>query len=342
MKKQITLIIILCAMTYTVMSSPVDMMIGARGYGMGGAYVAVADDPSAAYWNPSRLSYVERMSIMDCNWILQDVEGMNVNYVNVAVPIKYAGTIAGSWLLNHATLEHGELDSDGNVSMVSNPANEHTFSLSLGRKLWDELLILRNTSLGFSINRYAFNTEEENGAGLGFDLGISTEFPYGFSIGFTARTLGAEVMGYKIDPEFRLGIGYTTTINEMHRISVGVDGTNKLNRDYESIATLEPARVNIKGFGGIEYALLFDEQNIEIAVRGGGNGMALHNTLKNYTFTGGAGFKWLGYSVQYAFVGATDRDAALGYGHRIALTIQLDKLYPGQKKLFKETAQKEE
>ncbi len=62
-----------------------------------------------------------------------------------------------------------------------------------------------------------------------------------------------------------------------------------------------------------------------------GNGMARHNTMHNYTVTAGFGFKWLGYSLQYAFMGATDRDAALGYGHRVSLILELDRLYLGQK-----------
>lgn len=312
-----------------VSGSPVDMMTGARGYGLGGAYVALANDPSAAYWNPSRLSQVKHISLMNSNWIMQDVEGMNVNYANLTVPIKYVGTISGSWLINHAELEYGEFDEDGEVVMKSGGANEHQFSLSLGRQLFDELLIFRKTSVGLSVNRYSFTTEFGNGAGLGFDVGISTEFPYGLSLGFTARTLGAEFMGNLLDPELRWGIGYSQVIKEMHRITAGVDGLYKMNRDYQDIKTLEPATNNIKGFAGVEYAFLYND--FEIAVRGGGNGMAWRNTMHNYTFTAGCGFKWLGYSLQYAFMGVTDRDAALGYGHRVSLILELDRLYLGQK-----------
>jgi hypothetical protein len=102
-----------------------------------------------------------------------------------------------------------------------------------------------------------------------------------------------------------------------------------MNRDYENETTLEPAANNIKAFGGLEYAVSIGD--FEAAIRGGGNGMMLYNTLGNYSFSGGCGFKWQGYSLQYAFMGATDRNAALGYGHRICLVLQLDKLYIGQK-----------
>lgn len=326
MKQTITAVIIICSVVLNISASPVDMMIGARGYGFGGAYVALADDPSAAYWNPARLSYVNNVSLMESNWILQDVEGMNVNYTSFAMPLKHVGTMSGSWLLNHATLEYGEFDANGNVRISSNSANENTFSLAMGRQLFEELLFFKRPTVGFTVNRFSFQTETEDGAGLGFDVGISTEFPYGFSLGFTARNLGAEVMGYKIDPELRWGIGYSQVFNEMHRVTVGVDGAYKMHRDYEDEKTLEPAGNNIKGFAGLEYAIIIGD--LEAAIRGGGNGMALHNTIENYSFTGGCGFKWLGYSLQYAFMGVTDRDVALGYGHRISLILQLKRLYP--------------
>ncbi|MBN1604545.1 MAG: PorV/PorQ family protein [Chitinispirillaceae bacterium] len=328
MKKSILSTTLLLCIIKMISASPVDMMIGARGYGFGGAYSAIVNDPSASYWNPSRLSHIDHISLMESNWILQDVQGMNVNYVSFAMPLKHVGTISGSWLLNHANLEFGEFNEDGTLKTFSNSANENTFSIAMGRQLFEKFLFLQKFSIGFTINRFTFNTNSEDGAGSGFDLGMSTEFPLGFSLGFTARNMGAEIMGYKLDPSLRLGLGYSKRFKEMHRITVGLDGEYIMNRDYSDKVTQEPARNNIKGFGGVEYSLVFSD--FEIALRGGGYGMALHNTIGNYSFSGGFGFTWLGYSLQYAFMGATDRDASLGYGHRICLVLQLDRLFKDQ------------
>ncbi len=304
-------------------ASPVDLMIGSRGYGMGGAYVAIANDPSAAYWNPACLARVENISIMESNWILQDVEGLNVNYVSLAVPIKYVGTMSGSWLLQHATLEEGWDDrADGPEETSS--ANEHAFSLSVGRQLWDKFLIFEKTSVGFSINRLTFTTDgERNGAGIGFDLGLATYLPLGIQFGFVARSLGTDVMGEKVDPELRAGVGYAHVIRDMHRLTVAVDAEYKRNRDYQHVSTLEPAEHNLRGHGGLEYSLLFDD--LEISIRGGGNLMA-YSTLDSYGFAAGAGVKYLGYSVQYAFRGDTDPDVTLGFGHRISIIVELNNL----------------
>lgn len=332
-------LLFLVTVVYTVhlFASPVDIMIGSRGYGMGGAYVAIANDPSAAYWNPSGLSQISDITLMESNWIFQDVEDINVNYVSLAIPIKHVGTVSGSWLFTHATLEEG-WDYATNTPKSSESANEHAFSLSIGRQLWDKLLIFEKTSLGFSINRHTFKTDAGDGAGLGFDLGLQTGFPYGFSFGFTARALGTDMMGYKIDPELRFGIGYNIVIKEMHEITVAVDGAYKMNRDYKEESSLEPAKNNLKGFGGIEYTVLL--KDLAISIRGGGNGM-LYNTLDAYGFAAGFGVKYLGYSIQYAFKGDTDPDVSLGYGHRLTLLLELNNLFPKQKRT-KEVKKEEE
>jgi hypothetical protein len=114
----------------------------------------------------------------------------------------------------------------------------------------------------------------------------------------------------------------------MHRITAAVDGLYKMNRDYADEQTLKPAGGAWKAFGGLEYALLYED--FEVAIRGGGN-VAQISTLDTYTFSAGAGFRWLGYALQYAFMGETDRTIALGYGHRISLILELDRLFPGQR-----------
>ena len=63
MKKRITFAAIAIAISAQMAASTVDMMIGARGLGFGGAYVALVNDPSAAYWNPAALSRVESISL---------------------------------------------------------------------------------------------------------------------------------------------------------------------------------------------------------------------------------------------------------------------------------------
>ncbi|MBN2035964.1 MAG: hypothetical protein JW768_04410 [Chitinispirillaceae bacterium] len=322
MKYTLTLCTVLLLVVGQANASPVDIMIGSRGYGMGGAYTAIADDPSAAYWNPAGLSQVSALSLMESNWIMQQVQGLNINYASLAVPIKNIGTVSGSWLFAHATLEQGWDYSSGSAASTAS-ANEHTFSLSLGRTLLSDVLIFKRVSLGFSINRHTFDTDAGDGAGLGFDLGLQTLFPHGIALGITGRSLGTDMMGYKIDPEVRTGLGYSITIKEMHRVTAAIDGSYKMNRDYTDASTLEPARHNAKGFGGLEYAVLWN--GFEFAARGGANKL-VYSTTDNIGYAAGMGIKYLGYSLQYGFKGDVDDEAGLGYGHRVTLVVELEHL----------------
>lgn len=319
MKRCTTVVSLAVLLAAVVHASPVDIMIGARGFGLGGAYVALAADASAAYWNPAGLAEVDGVTLMESNWILPDIDGLNINYATVAVPIKYVGTVSAGWLYQYAKLE--QLDQSGQIE--ENSAGEHAFSISWGRRLWDELAIFKNTSIGLTINRYTFLTEEEDGAGLGFDIGARTEFPGGVSIAVTGRTLGAEVMGARIDPELRFGIAWSYLFADMHRVSLAADGTYKRNRDYVNLGSLEPATNNLRAYGGLEYALVIND--IELALRGGFNA-PYHSTLDSYGYAAGAGFRFLGYEVQYAFKGNTDAEATLGYSHRVDLFINFMQL----------------
>jgi hypothetical protein len=327
MNSRIVYVVTALAVTVQMTAASVDMMIGARGMGFGGAYVALVNDPSAAYWNPAALSRVADISVMESNWIFQDMASdLNVNYATCAFPIPYVGTVSGSWLLQHAVLESGYESAPNTVVYSKKNAGLNTFSLSIGRALWKDLWIFSNTSLGFSINREWFTSdgtadERADGMGLGFDLGLHTQLPLGFTFGLVGRNLASDMMGLANDPELRFGIGYENLINDRHKISLEADGLWEQNRDYTNNG--DEALNNMKWFGGLEYALVFPDW--EIALRGGGNGI-LYNSRNSYGYSAGLGVRFQGYALQYAFTGANDPTVTLGYQHRIDLVIDLSRL----------------
>lgn len=312
-------------------ASPVDLMIGSRGFAMGGAFVAIADDQSAAYWNPAGLAYVKEISIMESNWILQDLRDINVNYITLTMPSQHLGTISGSWLLTHALLDEG-WDYTTDKPQSTESANEHTFSISVGRQLWEKLFIYEKTSIGFTVNRYSFTTQNGNGSGLGFDLAFMTYFPYNISYGLTIRNLGTDIMGSKVDPELRLGLGYRYTLRNIHRFILAVDASFKKNRDYIEHSTLKPARTNPKAFGGLEYSILLTDMTLSL--RAGANAQR-YSCLDTYGIACGCGFSYKSYSLQYAFKTEIPSESTLGCDHRISIIIGLHDLLgkPETKKL---------
>ena len=57
---------------------------GARAMGMGGAFVAIADDASAVYYNPAGISQLERAQFSGLHVTLW--EGVNYDVINFVIP----------------------------------------------------------------------------------------------------------------------------------------------------------------------------------------------------------------------------------------------------------------
>ncbi len=300
------------------MAKPLDLQMGSRGFGMGGAFAAISDDATATFWNPAGLSQLNSLTLSETNWILQDVPGVNVNYFTGAIPISQVGTVSGGWLMQYANLEQGE---PGTALHHESNWYEHAFSLAAGRELWKKLWIFENTSLGFSLDRYVLNSGEMNGAGTGFDMGFLTRFPHGVRLGIVAKSLGADMMGDKIDPEFRAGLGYIWQGREHHKVTLDVDFASKENVEYQD--GVNGVATNYKGFVGAEY--VFMKEGWSGAVRAGANSGFL-NSRDEMSYSGGLGVNFRGVSVQYAYQYNANQDLSLGQSHRFTLEVSLGDL----------------
>ena len=64
--------------------------VGARALAMGGAFYAVADDATAAYWNPAGLAYLQRKEVTTMQAALY--EQTSFNYMGYAHPTTTKGT----------------------------------------------------------------------------------------------------------------------------------------------------------------------------------------------------------------------------------------------------------
>lgn len=63
--------------------------VGARAFAMGGAYIAVTDDPSAVYWNPAGLAGLETATLTTMHSEL--FEGTTYDYLGWALPVGNGG-----------------------------------------------------------------------------------------------------------------------------------------------------------------------------------------------------------------------------------------------------------
>jgi hypothetical protein len=69
-----------------------EMGAGARVFGLGRAFVALADDPSAVFWNPAGLEYVPRISFSLFHTPLV-VKGASYDFIGFVYPTVQLGTV---------------------------------------------------------------------------------------------------------------------------------------------------------------------------------------------------------------------------------------------------------
>ena len=173
------------------------MGVGARAQAMGGAFVAIAQGPTAGYWNPAGLGYVEDFQIegMYTDWL---GAGIDFQYVSIAgyPPIgeerprlalgDHLVTFGLTWVSTHV----GDIpwwEEDGGYGTFD--AWSHLVIFSVG---W-QLKQTPSLSIGFNIKTYHDRILEGSSFGIGFDLGLLVQGTIGampVSLGVVSTDFG--------------------------------------------------------------------------------------------------------------------------------------------------------
>ncbi|HRW77063.1 MAG TPA: PorV/PorQ family protein, partial [Candidatus Sabulitectum sp.] len=159
--------------------------VGCRGVAMGGAFVATADDPSAAYWNPGALVRVPGTQFQFTGTQLYG----DILYGNGIVTHEMQGI--GTFALQFGLLSSGDMD----LTTVSNPDGGETFTcsdmvvgVSFGRMLTDRF------SAGMTAKYVRESWDDISAGGVAVDLG--TLYDTGFKtlrIGMSIQHFGPEL-----------------------------------------------------------------------------------------------------------------------------------------------------
>jgi len=160
--------------------------VGTRAIGMGGAFVAVANDPSALYWNPGAISRtgMREVSFEHVNWIF----GTSLNWLGGVLAIDENNAVG----LSIVYLDYGEEE----VTTVSSPegigtkwgAADLAISASYARNLTDWF------SIGGSAKFIQQRIWNESGTAFALDVGLLflTEFN-GLRIGMDIANFGTDL-----------------------------------------------------------------------------------------------------------------------------------------------------
>ncbi len=261
---------------------------GARATGMGSAFVGVADDQSAFFWNPAGLAKLEGVGILvdHTNWLASTA----YNFIAATYNLGGMGTVGFSFTSSdYGDMKVTTVDApNGTGQMFS--ASDIAFSLGYALNLTD------NFAIGFNPKIIYQSIWQTSAVGFAMDLGVLYKTPFdGIMLGMSISNFGTKMqlqgnstlVTYDPDPttvgnngkipanlstdywslplNFRVGLAYCPISTEKNKLTIAVDAIHPSD-NYES--------VNV----GAEY--VFDDL---IAIRGGYKSLFLTDSEESFT-----------------------------------------------------------
>jgi len=153
---------------------------GARSLAMGGAYVALADEASASYWNPAGLAQIEEHQFL--SMYAPFFEGTSYNFISYVHPLRRLGNLA----ISDVFLYSGgfeEVSAGGEVTGTSSSVWKNAVIISYANRVY------RHISLGASLKLINERVMKYSGSGQGIDLGILCKPSDRLSIGLTVQNV---------------------------------------------------------------------------------------------------------------------------------------------------------
>jgi long-subunit fatty acid transport protein len=136
--------------------------VGCRAAALGGAYVAIADDAAALFWNPAGLSRLDHneLLLMHADWLA------DTNYNFGGVVMTFGGNALGIYLtaLNYGEWEVTTVDEPDGTGEIMD-ASDIALGASYARSLTDRF------SFGFSVKYIRQDIWHMNAQGFAFDVG---------------------------------------------------------------------------------------------------------------------------------------------------------------------------
>jgi hypothetical protein len=266
---------------------------GARSAGLGDAYVSLADDATAAYWNPAGLAAVRGTSftLMHDEWIhtvRMETASVAHNTALGTFGVHFSGMFLDE--IERFTTASGTPEGSFNVFEIA-------VSLAYGRSLIEDL------DVGVAVKglRGEVDNLDANGWAADFGARYRTRIP-GLTFAGAVQNLGPNISylqeDFLLPLTARAGADYQRAVPGLH------------GRLVAAFDLVFPTDGDARQHVGLEYVYR-DLASARLGYKGNYDSQGL---------TFGVGVKRSGYRFDYAFA---DIDNDLGNGHKLAFSLDL-------------------
>ncbi|MDP7421553.1 MAG: PorV/PorQ family protein [bacterium] len=261
--------------------------IGARALGMGGAFVAVADDPTTIYWNPSGLPEIDSMALSAMHLTPFQMDSSH-DFVTTVFPLGEVSTW-GMYYLRASTpdIPITQLGTDGLPDIVEYAKNDRNLlAFSYGRKFG------KRFSAGFTLKYLSEKLSNAKATAWGSDIGFLFQASSSLKLGFAVQDVTETLISWNT--------GHSDTVPQ--RYTFGLSG--KLLEDKLTLALdanimkQRPSEWHL----GSEYVFA--------------NMLSVRAGLDARKLTAGLGFRFGRWEMDYAF-----ENHDLGDHHRLSFTV---------------------
>ncbi|MGH1362328.1 MAG: PorV/PorQ family protein [Calditrichia bacterium] len=276
--------------------------IGSKAYGLGRAYVALANDPTGVFWNPAGLEYAPQVSFSLFHSPLI-LDGTSLDFLGFLYPTLNFGSIGiGLTRIGVNDIQY----TDENNILGTNGA-DFTYSeiyIAYAKKLPFSI----TPGVTFKVQRQSFSENNIDGSAFGLDFGLLYRPDFENAL-MRNLSIGVHYLN-AIQPQVKAGpnpedVATKLTFGLMKTIPVGVGG--KMNVLFD-VAQWEVSGTSLHM--GVEYGF-----------RDFGT---LRAGFDRNAPTFGAGIQYRFMDIDYSFSNLSD-EGALPPGHRFSVTFNLGK-----------------
>jgi hypothetical protein len=168
--------------------------VGARAFAMGGAYIAIVEDPTAVYWNPAGLSVLTAPEFSGMHSEL--FAGTRYDYLGWAMPLGSGGlginylSLSTPGIIN---TEGGGTEASTRVAYAGYGWKARSWRLGATVKyIWEDILGSMGNGWSMDIGvqtkigeawRLGLVVQDLTGSGIDWDTGFSEEIPANYRLG---------------------------------------------------------------------------------------------------------------------------------------------------------------